>query len=77
MFKLSIRANGSREVIAQVSDTILNALEANNISINGATVSFNGRILNTSEFNKTFADMGAQSGGTGILSVVVKADSAC
>ena len=79
MFRLKIHTNTERmpEILTPLGQTISEALDQNDISVSGATVSFNGRILGASDFGKSFDDVGAAEGQTGILSIVVKAASAC
>ena len=77
MFNLKISTVGERTTeVEMLNETLANALDKRNIRTNGATVSLNGRILNASDYGKTFADMGVTDGQQAILSVVVKADSA-
>lgn len=78
MFNLKISTVGERTTeVEMLNETLANALDKRNIKTNGATVSLNGRILNASDYGKTFSDMGVTDGQQAILSVVVKADSAC
>ncbi len=78
MFNLKINTNTNRVTeVEMLNETLANALDKRDIKTNGAVVSLNGRILNASDYGKTFADMGVTDGQQAILSVVVKADSAC
>lgn len=78
MFNLKIITVGDRIVeVEMLDETLANALDKRGIKTTGATVSLNGRTLNTSDHSKTFSEMGIKDGQQAILSVVVKADSAC
>lgn len=78
MFNLKINTNTNRVTeVEMLNETLANALDKRDIKTNGAVVSLNGRILNASDYGKTFSDMGVTDGQQAILSVVVKADSAC
>ena len=78
MFNLKINTNTNRMTeVEMLNETLANALDKRGIKTNGAVVSLNGRILNASDYGKTFSDMGVTDGQQAILSVVVKADSAC
>ena len=78
MFNLKINTVGERITeVEMLNVTLANALDKRGIKTNGATVSFNGRILDATDYGKTFSEMGVKDGQQAILSVVVKTDSAC
>lgn len=78
MFKLKIATNmGRREMVECLDKTLAQALEDYELSTQGAAVSLNGRILTPTDFGRSFGELGMEEDGYGILSVTVKADSAC
>lgn len=77
MFELKISAGNNRTTVtAEVTDTIAKALRDNDLSTQGALVAVNGHILQMDQLDNTFDQLGVRTGGTAILSVTVKADSA-
>lgn len=78
MLNINIITNaGSNRIAASVDETPSQILKDNSISFAGATVSLNSRPLSYDDFDRTFAQLNCVANSTVILSVIVKADSAC
>lgn len=77
MFSLRLTTNTERKDInVDENSTPKAVLEENGVSLQGATVSFDGMSIGASDMCKPFADLGADDSGNHMLAVVVKADSA-
>lgn len=77
MFNLRLTTNTERrDINVDENLTPKAVLDDNGISLQGATVSFDGMSIGASDMCKPFADLGANDSGIHMLSVVVKADSA-
>lgn len=77
MFELKLSYGNTRKsVAAEATDTISKAIRDNEISVQGATIALNGRILDAGSYDKTFADFGVEEGSSAMLSVVVKTAAA-
>lgn len=78
MLNINLITNaGSVKTPADINETPSQVLARNNISYTGATVSLNSRPLSYDDFDRTFDQLNCRENTTVVLSVIVKADSAC
>lgn len=78
MFQLRVNTNTNRfpAEMENMNTTVADAIKARNISLQGAVLQLNGRIIPETEFGKTFEALGVKEDSMATLSVVVKANSA-
>lgn len=78
MFSLKINTNAGRgnEIVEPLNNILGEVLDREDVSVTGAVVSLNGKILSAADFGKSFEDLGVLPDTKVILSVVTKAVSA-
>ncbi len=78
MLNITLITNaGATKIIGMLNQTPGQILEENNVNSTGSTVSLQSRPLSYDDFDRTFEQLNCYEGQNVVLSVIVKADSAC
>lgn len=78
MVNITLNTNtGRRNVISDVNATLASIFEDNDLNTQGAIIHLDGRPVSMGDAGKSLAALGVADEGRAVLSLVVKATSAC